>query len=154
MTMMRPESVTRGKAGFTLIELAVVIVILGVLAAFGVPRFIRSVERTNAVAAFDYLASIRSAQDRYRARYDTYAADVADLDIKASPPRYFAVPASFSPSRAGTTLRDSWSLRLVRTGSPAGYGAYSVAFNEDGFDPTGSTIAAEPANTDINPIRK
>jgi len=40
------ELVRKDRSGFTLVELAVVIVIIGVLAAFAVPRFIKSVERS------------------------------------------------------------------------------------------------------------
>ena len=40
------EVVRKDRSGFTLVELAVVIVIIGVLAAFAVPRFIKSVERS------------------------------------------------------------------------------------------------------------
>ena len=116
MTNPNPAS-RRPRSGFTLVELAVVIVIIGVLAAFGVPRFIKSVERSKAAEAFEYLASIRTAQERYQAQYGTYAANVTDLDIKNSPPKYFSVPATFTAS--ATTLQDSWTLTLTRTGSSA-----------------------------------
>ena len=42
---------TMMKAGFSLVELAVVVVIIGVLAAFAVPRFRASVERSKAAEA-------------------------------------------------------------------------------------------------------
>ena len=70
------------RAGFTLVELAVVIVIIGVLAAFAVPRFKASVERSKAAEAFNYLSAVQAAQERYHARQSTYADDVNSLDIK------------------------------------------------------------------------
>src|SRR5882757_3067942 len=109
------------RPGFTLVELAVVIVIIGVLAAFGVPRFIKSVERSKAAEAFEYLAGVRTAQERYQAQYGTYATNVADLDIKNAPPKYFAVTGTFAASSGGTDLTNCWTLTLTRTGSSAGY---------------------------------
>ena len=150
--MQRPNTASRRQAGFTLVELAVVIVIIGVLAAFGVPRFIKSVERSKAAEAFEYLASVRTAQERYQAQYGTYASDLTTLDIKASPPKYFTVAAACVPADT-SSLQDSWSLTLTRTGSSAGYGTYTVIFTETGFDTTNSTIANIAVNnTDINPI--
>jgi prepilin-type N-terminal cleavage/methylation domain-containing protein len=149
--MQRPNTASRRRSGFTLVELAVVIVIIGVLAAFGVPRFIKSVERSKAAEAFQYLDSIRSSQERYQAQYGTYATNVTDLDIESPPPKYFSVPATFTAADT-SSLQNSWSLTLTRTGSSAGYGAYTVIFTETGFDATDSTIAQAPANTDINPL--
>jgi prepilin-type N-terminal cleavage/methylation domain-containing protein len=149
--MQRPALRSRRKAGFTLVELAVVIVIIGVLAAFGVPRFIRSVERSKAAEAFEYLASVRTSQERYQAQYGTYATNVTDLDIISSAPKYFSVPTTFTAADT-SSLQDSWTLTLTRTGSSAGYGAYTVVFTETGFDTTNSTICQPPANTDINPM--
>ncbi len=137
----------RNRKGFTLVELAVVIVIIGVLAAFGVPRFIKSVERSKAAEAFAYLAAARSAQERYHAREATYASTIDELDIRFSTPKYFTVG---TVSAGGTgSLEDSWSLTLTRTGASAGYGAYTVIFTEDGYDTTNSSIQAL---ADINPM--
>ena len=53
--------------GFNLVDLAVVVVVIGFLTGFGVPRFVKAVERSRATEAFDYLTSVRAAQDRYQA---------------------------------------------------------------------------------------
>ncbi len=139
--------VSKARRGFTLVELAVVIVIIGVLAAFGVPRFIKSVERSKAAEAFSYAAAVRSAQERYHSREGTYATLVTDLDIKFSSPKYFTV----GTIAAGTTasLQDSWTLTWTRTGASAGYGEYTITFTEDGYDKVNSTIEGMP---DINPM--
>jgi prepilin-type N-terminal cleavage/methylation domain-containing protein len=141
--MSRQQPVVKKRSGFTLVELAVVIVIIGVLAAFGVPRFLKSVERSKAAEAFAYLSAVRAAQERYQARQGTYAADLTNLDIELSTPKYFTVGAI-------TATENSWTLTLTRTGSSSGYGAYTVIFTQDGFDAT-STITAAPAS-DINPM--
>jgi prepilin-type N-terminal cleavage/methylation domain-containing protein len=129
-------------SGFTLVELAVVVVIIGVLAAFAVPRFLASVERSKAAESFNYLASIHSSQERYHARQGTYASDLSTLDIELVDPEYFTVGAVAVPS-GETDLETGWELTLTRVGASAGYGAYTVVFNHDGFDPVNSTIQAE-----------
>ena len=136
------RSVTR--QGFTLVELAVVIVIIGVLASFGVPRFLKSVERSKAAEAFNYLSAVRAAQERYQSMNGTYADDATQLDISFPTPKYFDIAA---PVAGGTgSIEDSWSVTLTRTGTAAGYGAYTVVFTESGYDGDNSTIP-----TDINP---
>jgi Tfp pilus assembly protein PilE len=126
------------------VELAVVIIIIGVLAAFGVPRYLVSVEQSKAAEAFSYLSAIRDSQERYEAQNGAYSADVTALDISFSAPTYFTV----GTISAGTTgsLEDSWTLTLTRQGASAGYGAYTVTFTQLGFDSTNSTLP-----TVINP---
>jgi type IV pilus assembly protein PilA len=133
---------SRKERGFTLVELAVVVVIIGVLAAFAVPRFLASVERSKAAEAFNYLATVHSSQERYHARQGTYAADIDNLDTEMIAPEYFTVGAVAVPS-SEDSLETGWELTLTREGASAGYGAYTVVFNHDGFDTTNSTIVAE-----------
>ncbi|WP_052063561.1 prepilin-type N-terminal cleavage/methylation domain-containing protein [Nitrincola sp. A-D6] len=49
---MKPISETKNQTGFTLIELVIVILILGILAAFAIPKFI-SLQREARVAVID-----------------------------------------------------------------------------------------------------
>ena len=127
--------------GFTLVELAVVIVLIGALAAFGMPRFINSVERSKASEAFAYLEAVRASQERYFELNGVYALTTEDLDLEIEGLKYF------TPGRI--TLDDeSWSMCLTRTGASAGYGAYTVTFRKDGYDSSHSTIEGCPK---INP---
>ncbi|MGA2914637.1 MAG: prepilin-type N-terminal cleavage/methylation domain-containing protein [Sedimentisphaerales bacterium] len=136
------------KGGFTLVELAVVIVIIGVLAAFAVPKFSASVERSKAAEAFNYLSAIEAAQERYHAKQGTYANQLAALDIQFSEPKYFTVGEV-----QGDSLETGWRLTLTRKGASGGYGEYTVTFTQDGFDTENSTIATDEKCVAINPMQ-
>ena len=146
-----------GRKGFTLVELAVVIVIIGVLAAFGVPRFLKSVERSKASEAFAYLSAIRASQERYVSKEGVYAKVLSDLDITQSEMKYFtdndgATVTSATVITTGTTSgAPSWTLTLKRDGASSSYGDYTVTFTQDGFDASNSTICDE-TRKDISPL--
>jgi type II secretory pathway pseudopilin PulG len=135
------------RAGFTLVETIVILAIIVILAASGVPRFIQGVERSKAKEAFAYCAGVRSAQVRYQAHHGAYAASVTDLDISFAAPEYFSV-GPVGPGSSGS-MEGSWSLTLTRTGASAGYGPYTIVFTQDGFDEVASTLDALP---DIDPL--
>ncbi len=63
-----------GKKGFTLLEIIVVIIIVGVLAAVALPRFFRVIEFSRAAEARVSLGAIRQGLERcYLMRNGTYA---------------------------------------------------------------------------------
>ena len=83
----------RTRKGFTLVELAVVIVIIGVLAAFGVPRFLQSVEKSKAAEAFNYLVGHpvgRGAVPRPERRVCQRRSRASTSTLPS--PQYFTVP--------------------------------------------------------------
>lgn len=153
------RSSTNRKA-FSLVELAVVVIIIGVLAAFGVPRFRDSVERSKASEAFAFLSAIRSAQERYQARSGIYATKLGDLDIQMSAPKYFrddagALIDSTTPidTSASVDKDPAWALTLKRDKDSSSYGEYTVVFTEKGVDTTNSTIVSDAdLNQRINPV--
>jgi prepilin-type N-terminal cleavage/methylation domain-containing protein len=144
--MQRTISRMRARKGFTLVELAVVIVIIGVLAAFGVPKFLNSVEKSKAAEAFNYLSAIQSSEERYIAQNGTYATSVEALDITMTAPQYFSTPSTTpttiitAPSSTGIP---TWTLTLTRLATSS-Y-SYTVTWTQNGFDTTNSTITTYPA---------
>lgn len=125
------------KSGFTLVELTIVVVILGVLATFAIPRYMRVVERSKAAEAFVYLAEIQSGQAIFHAQKDIYADDLLNLDISVPDPNHFLVAAPVAAD-----FETEWSVTLTRDGAAAGFGPYTVVFTHLGFDELNSTIPA------------
>ncbi len=151
------------RKGFTLVELAVVIVIIGVLAAFGVPRFLKSVERSKAAEAFQYLSAVRAAQERFLAKNGYYYAGTPDadsgaypadaqgetLDITQRPPKYFALGEIVTTNPGGG--EPTWTMTLTRDADTSSYGAYTVTFTNEGWDQTSGDLNISTL-PDINPM--
>lgn len=132
------KSIRPRSAGFSLVELTIVVVILGVLAMMGVPRYQVAVEKAKASEAYGYFAHVAKAQEMYRARTGVYSSSLSKLSIQVDKPAHFSVGA---PSSIDWQTR--WQLRLTRTGASSGFGAYTVAWGEDGFDAGRSSIPAK-----------
>ena len=140
----------RTRKGFTLVELAVVIVIIGVLAAFGVPKFLQSVEKSKAAEAFNYLSTLAAAQERYIAQNGTYyngtvqtigGSNTDGIDVTLPTLQYFTAgtctAGGAGSSGSGTP---TWTCTLTRIASSSSYGAYTVTWTDTGFDSANSTI--------------
>jgi type IV pilus assembly protein PilA len=62
----------RSQKGFTLIELMIVVVIIGILAALAIPRFMRATTKAKQSEAKTILKQIYVMQHSYRLEKDTY----------------------------------------------------------------------------------
>ncbi len=131
------RTLTTRRAGFSLVELTIVVVILGVLATFAVPRFMRSVERSKAAEIFNYLQNVHIAQVSYNSRSGTYSNTLPKLDVAQKAPKYFTVGAIVS-----SNFQTSWRITSRRRVRSSGFGRYTVVFDQSGFNQTRSTIPA------------
>ena len=78
------------KRGYTLVEIGVATVTIGILAAAVIPAVMKSSERSAAAEAMNAAKALRGGQERYFLQKGAYASSCLSLDV--------AVPASLSAS--------------------------------------------------------
>ncbi len=66
--------------GFTMMELLVTVLLIGILAAMAMPQYVKVVEKQKGTEAVNILAVIGKSQERYFAVNEKYTSDFADLD--------------------------------------------------------------------------
>jgi len=117
-------------AGFTLIEVLVCVMIIGILASLAVPQYYKSIERDKASEAVNLMMALKSSQARYWSKYGVYCnaaiAACSGFDYDPPPLKYFAAMPAFTAGSAGA---QSWKLVLTRNQTPALYGAYNLTYD-------------------------
>ncbi len=119
-----------------MIELLVVVLIIGILAAIAVPQYFKVTEKGKAAEALTTFGDIHGAQERYLANAGNYCTTVVTscpgFDLSQPNMKYFN---TMPPFTAGSTP-PSYMITLTRNGTPAVYGAYSVTYDvEPGVAP-------------------
>ena len=92
------KNLLKNQKGFTMVELMIVVIIVGILAAAAVPLYRGNVKRAIRTEAMATLGSIRAAERVYKAEYGGYVNVSADADefsrilnTEVAEPRYFSV---------------------------------------------------------------
>ncbi|MBI5872791.1 MAG: prepilin-type N-terminal cleavage/methylation domain-containing protein [Candidatus Omnitrophica bacterium] len=68
---------------FSLVEIMVVVIVIGILAGISIPRYSKFVERGRSAEARNILGNIRSAELAYLTEYDIYTNSLTSLQIAA-----------------------------------------------------------------------
>lgn len=71
------DSPTSARRGFTLVEVLIVVVILGILAAVVIPQFTNATEESQRTATIDQLVKIRRALEVYWVRNNSFPSVLA-----------------------------------------------------------------------------
>ena len=73
------------KKGFTLLELIIVIIVVGILASLGFGQYTQTIEKGRAAEARSILGTLRTLQAAYQLENGSYTAVIANLGIANVP---------------------------------------------------------------------
>jgi general secretion pathway protein G len=135
--------------GFTLIEIMVVIVILGVLAALVVPRVLERPDEARAVAAKSDIAAIMQALKLYRLDNQRYPTTEQGLQALVTKPEQPPIPPNWKPNGYLEKLpKDPWG-RPYQYLNPGLKGEVDVmSYGADG-QPGGTGADADVGSWDL-----
>ena len=106
----------KGEKGVTLLELMIVVVCVGILAAIAIPAYNDYITRARRSDAFTALETVRAAQEMYRAERGFYAGAISSLSGCAS-----------------TMAGDNYTIGVTRTDNTH-YTALATAQNRQASD--------------------
>ena len=119
------------KSGFTMLEIIIVIIIIGILASVALPKYFKTVEYARGFEALVILGNLRFAMYRYYAPQRTYlGATLDNLDVE-NPMSFPATQRSFDYVLvAGLPTFDKFTITATRRGDPT---SSSIAIDQDGI---------------------
>lgn len=119
----------RRKKGFTLLELIIVIIVIGILASIALPRFLRVTEKARTAEAKSSLSTLRSAQLRYIAQHGNYSTSINTTDAEIDE-KYFTISVPDPVSAEGIVAqaqRNALDYSLQSVGA-----SYTISITDDG----------------------
>ena len=116
----------KNRKGFTLLELLVVVLIIGILAAIALPKYQLATDKAKYTQAMTLLVSINEAQKRYALANGSYTTNFYNLDIEIP-------PSGIITDKEGTTngtFEDTWGQCWLHN---TGYGACSIKIGKNAY---------------------
>ncbi len=139
------------KAGFTLIELMVVMVIIGLLAALVAPRLMRRADEARVTEAKIQIKNLETALRLYKTDNGVYPSTEQGLEALISPPSVGQIPVNYRDGgylEKKTLPSDPWGNRYLYV-SPGQQGEYDIiSLGADGQE-GGSGYEADIINWEI-----
>lgn len=136
------------QAGFSLVEIMVVVIVIGVLAATIIPQFVGTTHDAKVSAVKSHIANIESAVERFNIHMDRYPTSEEGLDVLVN------APADAGDIWRGPYLKeliqDPWKhdyqYRSPATRGNGGYDIWSLgADGQEGGEGKAADIGTWPA---------
>lgn len=133
------------QGGFTLIEVMVVIVILGIMAALVVPNLVGRQDQAQVTAARSDIAAIGNALDLYRLDNNAYPSTEQGLEALVEKPSGFPEPRNWrSPYLRKKLPKDPWGNPYQYLSTDQGFELFSYgADGQEGGEGSSADIRFE-----------
>ncbi len=128
-------------SGFTLIEVMIVVVIVGILASIALPSFMDQMRKSRRTDALQSLRALQLAQERYRGNNPSYGT-LAQISISADTPGGRYTLAVSNPTAVGYTATATAKSGSSQTADKAaGVSCATLTVNQDApvFNPAGQS---------------
>lgn len=132
----------RKRTGFTIIELLIVVIIIGVLATIAVPQFTKAIEKAKMSKAQNMIGIITKAQAMIYAETDNYS---NDLTGATGLKNYIAEIRSNDGSWTYTTITGTAALTVGATRSGGKYNSCTLTYTAS----TGQMVSAGCVKTGV-----
>ena len=143
---------TKLQRGFTLLELLVVLVIIGLLAGIVGPRLFANVDKSKVTTAKAQINVLGKAVDQLRLDIGRYPSAQEGLALLMSPPSDGTSGWNGPYLKGGNVPNDPWNNPYVYR-APAEHGPYDIiSYGSDGQE-GGSGVAADIALDNITSAR-
>lgn len=142
----------RAPRGFTLVEIMLALIVVGILAAVALPAYQQMVQKSRRSDAIAMLTAVQQAQERWRANRTSYTSRLSDLGFSSgsSPKGYYEIALSnvgtstytvtATPVSTGAQSSDSQCASL---GIAVSGGQVSYSSTDSASQPTSSKCWAQ-----------
>jgi type IV pilus assembly protein PilE len=124
-------------AGFSLIELMIVVAVVAILATIATQSYRRYTMRANRTDAKNVLLQIQVAQEKYFLQNNSYVTALAN--IAAAPPAGLGIAVN---AGTGTTLSGNYSIAFTAA-TPTSYTVTATAIGGQAADTTCATLSVD-----------